>query len=116
LRIVGAFLKADLIAFDNEDIARVRRSTLTVIVAVLVAATACSESNVSTEVALEAHWQCDVQRLTFDDLAARDAELGNRITTAGMTADEYAAFKEQMNASTDLRLAVAEEYEQYCVQ
>lgn len=65
---------------------------------------------------LEAHWQCDVQRLTFQDLSALNAELETRITTAGMTMDEYDGFKEQLNLSADLRSAVEQEYEEYCLE
>jgi len=60
-----------------------------VILAIAVVAASCSGSTTPPGVVLEARWQCDVQRLTFDDLSALDAELEGRVAAAGMTIDEY---------------------------
>lgn len=91
-------------------------STVAAILAIATVTASCSQSARPPEVVLEAHWQCDVQRLTFKDLSALNAELETRITTAGMTIDEYDGFKEQLNASADLRSAVEQEYEEYCLE
>jgi len=37
----------------------------------------CAGAATAPQVVLEAHWQCDVQRLSFDDLSALTAELEN---------------------------------------
>ena len=78
-------------------------------------ATACSGGTADAEVALEARWQCDVQRQTFDDLGALDAELEDRLATAGLSRADYATFKEDLASSPDLRAQVAEQYEAYCL-
>lgn len=88
---------------------------LALIPALAIVAAACGSGGPTPEVALEARWQCDVQRQTFDNLAALNAELGNRLTVAGLTRADYATFKEELGGSADLRLQVAEEYDAYCL-
>jgi len=112
----STFLKAPSERFDTEDMNRRTISTVAAILAIATVTASCSRSARPPEVVLEAHWQCDVQRLTFQDLSALNAELETRITTAGMTMDEYDGFKEQLNLSADLRSAVEQEYEEYCLE
>lgn len=102
--------------FDTDYMTRRAIPTAAAILSIALTAAACSESSTPPEVVLEAHWQCDVQRLAFDDLSAMDAELESRIDAAGMTTDEYAAFKDQLGTSADLRVAVAAEYDSYCLE
>jgi hypothetical protein len=87
---------------------------LGIVVAIAVIATACASAR-APEVTLEARWLCDVQRQTFDDLAAIDAELDNRLVKAGLTRADYEDFKERLSASADLREQVSEEYDAYCL-
>ncbi len=84
-------------------------------VTLAIVASACSSSGASPEVMFEARWQCDVQRQTFTSLTDLDAELEARLSEAGMTRQEYEAFKEQMSASDSLREDVDSEYEAYCL-
>ncbi len=93
---------------------RTNRIGALAIVAVL-GVSACGGGETSPEVALEARWQCDVQRQTFADLGARDAELATRLTAAGLTRADYDTFKERLSDSADLRIEVADEYEAYCL-
>jgi hypothetical protein len=116
LDVGGGFLKAPPERIDNENMNRRTISTGAVILAIAVVVASCSGSTTPPGVVLEARWQCDVQRLTFDDLSALDAELEGRVAAAGMTIDEYTAFKAQLNASADLRSAVEKEYEEYCLE
>jgi hypothetical protein len=85
-----------------------------VIVVIFVAA-ACRGGDTTSEVTLEARWQCDVQRQTFDDMGDLDAELEARLTAAGLTRTDYDAFKEKLADSADLRIQVAEGYDAYCL-
>jgi len=112
----GTFLKATLYLFDNEDMNRRTIPTPAVILAIAVLVASCSEGAKPIDVVLEAHWQCDVQRLTFNDLSEMDTELESRIEAAGMTTQEYATFKDQLSSSADLRASVAEEYDDYCLE
>jgi len=64
---------------------------------------------------MEARWQCDVQRQTFENMGDLDAALETRLTAAGLTRTEYDAFKETLADSADLRIQVAEEYDAYCL-
>ena len=116
MRTCGTFLKATLYRFDNEDMNRGTIPTAAAVLAIAVLVTSCSEGARPMDVVLEAHWQCDVQRLTFNDLSEMDTELESRIEAAGMTTDEYATFKDQLRTSADLRASVAEEYDDYCLE
>ena len=75
--------------------------------------TACG-ATAAPEVVLEAHWQCDVQRVAFVDISDLSAELESRVVSAGMTVEEYNDFKVRLSESEDLRSSVASEYEEYC--
>ncbi len=87
---------------------------LSVALATVVLATSCGGGEGTSEVMLEARWQCDVQRQAFDDLAAIDRELDSRLATAGLTRADYQDFKEELSSSPALRTRVAEEYDAYC--
>ncbi|GBE25829.1 hypothetical protein BMS3Bbin02_02119 [bacterium BMS3Bbin02] len=88
---------------------------MAIVVAFIAAACGGGGDGVAPEVALEARWQCDVQRQTFDDLGALDAELNVRLANSGLTRVDYDAFKEELGASAELRNQVADEYETYCL-
>ena len=85
-----------------------------VIIAIFVA-TACAGGDTTSEVTLEARWQCDVQRQTFDNIGDLDAELEARLAAAGLARTDYDAFKEELADSADLRVQVSEEYDAYCL-
>jgi hypothetical protein len=84
-------------------------------IASLAAACGGGGDRAALEVALEARWQCDVQRQTFADLESLDVELEARLVDAGLTRAEYETFKENLGTSADLRTRVADEYEAYCL-
>lgn len=84
----------------------------TLVIAALIAS--CDEGGPAPEVLLEAHWQCDVQRHNFNNLAELNEELERRILDAGLTLEEYDAFKERLSSSAELRREVADEYDAYC--
>ncbi len=92
-----------------------RSRLVALVIAIATVAAACSGGARAPEVALEARWQCDVQRQTFNDLAALNAELDNRLEEVGLTRADYDVFKEQLSSSADLRLQVSEAYEAYCL-
>ena len=85
------------------------------LVTVVVAASCSGADGDATLVTLEARWLCDVQRQTFDDLPAIEAELEGRLATEGLTWADYDLFKERLNSSSDLRTTVSEEYDAYCL-
>ncbi len=107
-------LKVKRNILDTGGMHRRSHAIVSMIIALSLLVTSCGEDAMSPDVELEAHWQCDVQRMTFDDLTALDAELETRIAEAGMTREDYAAFKERLGESIDLRRAVGEEYDEYC--
>lgn len=92
-----------------------RLGTIAIVIASVAAACGGGSDTAAPEVTLEARWQCDVQRQTFDDLVALDAELDARLADSGLTRVDYDAFKEELGTSTELRVQVAEEYEAYCL-
>ncbi len=63
---------------------------------------------------VEGRWMCDVQRYTFDDLAAVETELQARVTGAGYTVADYDAFKAVLGENRELRDMVRDAYEEYC--
>ncbi|MEN8040099.1 MAG: hypothetical protein ABFR95_01225 [Actinomycetota bacterium] len=97
---------------------RVSNSIAAAILVLAVAMSSCEGSPVPVEIEieLEARWQCDVQRMTFEDLAALDVELGQRISEAGLTRADYNAFKEDLSDSAELRADVSAKYAEYCDQ
>jgi len=90
------------------------RTALVVLAVAAVAVSACSTKNYAAEVDVEARWQCDVQRHTFADLNDLNDALARRLDAAGLTADEYEAFKDELTRSTSLRAQVDARYESYC--
>ena len=87
---------------------------LGIVVAMAIVAASCSSGS-APEVTIEAQWLCDVQRQTFDDLAAVDVELDSRLAKAGLTRADYDVFKEKLAGSAALRSRVSEEYDAYCL-
>jgi len=77
--------------------------------------TACSSDTYESEIALEAHWQCDVQRLAFAELEDMTVEFESRLAAEGVTSDRYADFEGALEESPDLRAEVLDAYDQYCV-
>ncbi len=75
--------------------------------------TACSDSS-SDLVTFEAHWQCDVQRQTWDDLTDMQAALDQRLDAEGVTQERYAEFKALLASDAGERAAVMKAYEEYC--
>ncbi len=100
---------------DNDGMERIHTRIGVLGVAVMLVAVACAGTGTPPEVALEARWQCDVQRQTFGDLAALDAELDSRLAAAGLTRADYETFKEELATSQTLRDSVSSEYEAYCL-
>jgi len=86
---------------------------LVIVMAIVVSS--CSSGAAAPEVMFEARWQCDVQRQTFASLDDLDAELANRLEDTGISVQDYAAFKEKLAASQDLRQDVSDEYDIYCL-
>jgi len=110
---LSAFLKPAAWWFDNEDMNRTSISQAAGVLVLGSLITACG-ATATPEVVLEAHWQCDVQRVSFVDISELNAELESRIASAGMTVEEYNDFKVELSESEDLRSSVASEYEEYC--
>lgn len=79
-----------------------------------IAISSCSTTSYEEEIALEAHWQCDVHHRTYTDLAEMDADLATRLSSAGISTDRYAEFKAAMEASPSLRSETLAAYEAYC--
>jgi len=75
---------------------------------------ACSQDSYQSEVALEARWQCDVQRQAFAELGDMNTEFESRLASEGITPDEYASFKAELEGSPQLRSEVLDAYDQYC--
>ena len=57
-------------------------------------------------VEFEARWLCDLQRSTYDDPSDVDAALADRLAEEAIVAEEYAAFKQRLEAERDLSLHV----------
>ena len=93
-----------------------RRILLGTMIALLPALPACGGPSDNTAVQFEAEWQCEVQRQAFEDLDALDQTLARRLDDAGLTRDEYAAFKGRLETSSDLRLEVTDAYDAFCLQ
>ena len=82
--------------------------TRVVLLAIVVAVSlgACAADGYEEEVAIEARWQCDVQHRTYADLALLDADLEQRLSSAGITGGRYAEFKSALEKSAKLRSEV----------
>ncbi len=63
---------------------------------------------------LEAHWLCDQQRTAYPTLGAKETELTDRLTTAGIGRPEYDKFKSDMDADRPTRTLVLAAYRAYC--
>ncbi|MCL1692791.1 MAG: hypothetical protein M3096_03825 [Actinomycetia bacterium] len=75
---------------------------------------ACSAPSYEQEIALEAHWQCDVQHRTYSDVGEMEADLHDRLASEGISTDRYGEFKSAMESSADLRTETLAAYEAYC--
>lgn len=84
------------------------------VVAAVLALAACGGNGYEREVALEAHWQCDVQHRSYSDLTDMGDDLATRLSSEGISADRYAAFKVDLENSTTLRSDVLRAYDAYC--
>ena len=94
---------------------RLRHFALIASAVAALSATACSTADdFAAEVALEAEWQCDVQRQSFGDLSDFGAELDVRLSEAKVTAAAYGAFKDAAESSSTLRARVSDAYDEYC--
>ncbi len=109
-------LKTHRSAIDRGRVKRSRISTIVVGIIASLALTACGDGTDDLAVRFEAHWQCEVQRLTFEDLGALDETLDLRLGDAGITRTEYQTFKARLEGSRSLRQQVAEEYDAFCLQ
>ncbi len=65
-------------------------------------------------VSVEADWVCELQRRGFSSQEAIDEALGEKLTEAGIDRAEYAAFRDSVNNSQDLRDAILYEYQETC--
>lgn len=83
-------------------------------VSTALALTACTGDSYDREIALEAHWQCDVQHRTYADLSDMEGDLSERLTSEGISADRYAQFKNDLEGSSVLRTEVLGAYDAYC--
>lgn len=91
------------------------RTLMVVMVIVLLAATAaCSSDDSDSRVTFEAQWQCDIQRMTFDDLAEIEAARTAALEDWGLSEADYEAFRTELGQSNDLRMAVTTAYDEYC--
>ena len=109
------FLKEEIVELDTCGMNSARIS-LASAAALLVLVTGCSDTPDSAATQFEARWQCTVQRQAFDDLAALDAALERHLDDAGLTRDDYQAFKTRLETSSELRQAVADEYDAFCLE
>ena len=64
--------------------------------------------------ALEARWQCDVQRSTHPDLDAIEADLDDRLAGNGFDREQYRDFKDDATDHAEVRALIRAEYEAYC--
>ncbi len=83
-------------------------------IALALALAACSAPSYDQEIALEAHWQCDVQHRTYADVGEMEADLHDRLASEGISSDRYGEFKSAMEDSADLRAETLAVYEAYC--
>ncbi len=83
-------------------------------ISLAVVLASCGGTSYEQEIALEAHWQCDVHHRTYSDLNEMEAALDSRLASEGISADRYAEFKAAMEASPDLRSETLAAYEAYC--
>ncbi len=101
-----------------DDVPMQSFTTRTILLAVallgVLTLTACSDDSYSSEIALEAEWQCDVQRHTFEQLGDIATAFESRLVTSGISAEQYAAFKAALEESPQLRTEVLGVYDQYC--
>lgn len=104
--------RADSGHMERSSIRRI--STVAAVCGILLLP-ACSQDSYQSEVALEARWQCDVQRQAFAELGDINAEFDNRLASEGVTPDEYASFKAELEVSPQLRSEVLDAYDQYCL-
>ncbi len=65
-------------------------------------------------VSLEADWVCELQRRGFASPEAMDEALGQKLAESGIDRAEYAAFRDTVNNSQDLRDAILYEYQETC--
>lgn len=87
---------------------------MVVIATLILLVPACSSDQSDPGVIFEAQWQCDVQRMTFDDLADIQAARSEALAEWGLSEDEYEAFRAELQKSGDLRSAVQTAYSEYC--
>ena len=109
------FLKDRMIELDTWRMNSARIS-LASAAALLVLVTGCADSPDSAATQFEARWQCTVQRQAFDDLGALDAALERHLDEAGLSRDDYQAFKTRLETSSELREAVSDEYDAFCLE
>lgn len=83
-------------------------------VALTLALAACSATSYEKEIALESHWQCDVQHRTYADVGEMEADLSQRLAGEGISAERYGEFKAAMEASPEIRAETLAAYEAYC--
>lgn len=83
-------------------------------VALTLTLAACSTTSYEKEIALESHWQCDVQHRTYSDVGELEADLSTRLASEGISAERYIEFKAAMETSPDLRSETLAAYEAYC--
>jgi hypothetical protein len=83
-------------------------------ISLMIGLTACAATGYEQEVALEAHWQCDVQHRAYTDVSEMEADLSERLTSGGISVERYGDFKAAMEASPDLRSETLAAYEVYC--
>ena len=88
---------------------------MVVIVSLVLAVTpACSSDDGDSRVTFEAQWQCDIQRMTFDDLGEIEAVRTAALEDWGLSEADYEAFRTELGQSNDLRMAVTTAYDEYC--
>lgn len=83
-------------------------------VSLAIALAACSATGFEKEIALEAHWQCDVQHRTYPDVGEMEADLSGRLASEGISVERYGEFKAAMETSPGLRSETLTVYEAYC--